>query len=187
MYSYRLTQNLDISSFRALLQPSDRMREWETRNRRVSSSFQAFGNFYANVNIIFGEVGSLFNKTWLLHQFPLVKSPWCDFNKGNRLILQKVSFATFFCAFGLDSPFVSLSHVVGEMKFMCLCLLRMCTKDLFAEYSLSLCLDICLAQCPLTPPYICLFKAKKSTGIQTYIKYSNCIQIEGDLALYHCW
>lgn len=138
MYSYRLTQNLDISSFRALLQPSGRMREWETRNRRVSSSFQAFGNFYANVNIIFGEVGSLFNKTWLLHQFPLVKSPWCDFNKGNRLILQKVSFATFFCAFGLDSPFVSLSHVVGEMKFMCLCLLRMCTKDLFAEYSLSL-------------------------------------------------
>lgn len=27
--------------------------------------------------------------------------------------------------------------------------------------------------------YICLFKAKKSTGIQTHIKYSNCIQIGG--------
>lgn len=26
---------------------------------------------------------------------------------------------------------------------------------------------------------ICLFKAKKSTGIQTHIKYSNCIQIGG--------
>lgn len=113
-----------------------------------------------------------------------LKSPLCDFNKGashsdpnQKCLLLPFRFQPW------NLPFVSF--VVWEMKFMCLCFSSYVhTKDPFA-YFLSLLFFVSMSSpvsltFSLSTVYICLFKAKKSTGIQTYIKYSNCIQIEGD-------
>lgn len=102
MYSYRLTQNLNISSFHAILRHKpkkkhphtqrNREREIKSRNRRIFIIWSIWN--CANVNFIFRGAS---HSSKLGFYINFMGSPLCDFNKGkgNLSAVQKCLSATF--------------------------------------------------------------------------------------------